>query len=122
MASRDECWACGLARGPTARLVLVLTISMAGHSFGGDGGTAITLREVNRVGDCTRVQTELKANGLYRPGLPPQNASVDVQMPKPLAVEIETRFVFNERIVASNRDERAGSARIDQLSTAVDQS
>ncbi len=66
---------------------------------------AVMLRENSRPGDSTRVQIELKAQGLYRPGLPPGSASKDARMPKPLSVEIETRFIFNERIV---RVDRAG--------------
>ena len=54
------------------------------------------------------MQIELKAKGLYRPGLPPGGASAEARMPKPLSVEIETRFVFNERIVEIDRDGTAG--------------
>ena len=38
---------------------------------GDEARQAIDLREVMRGGTSTRVQIELKAQGLYRPGLPP---------------------------------------------------
>ena len=93
--------------------IAVLTILIAastgsGRAMGGQPGTAITLREWKRAGATTRVQTELKAKGLYRPGLPPGGGSGEVKMPKPLVAEIETRFIYHERIVEvdTNQDHR----------------
>ena len=91
--------------GRSAGTLAVATILIAGDRLasaerrGREAGTAIALRELNRAGSTTRVQTELKAKGLYRPGLPPGGASGEAKMPKPLSVEIETRFIFHERIV-----------------------
>ncbi len=42
---------------------------------------------------------ELKAQGLFRPGLPPGGTSTETRMPKPLALEIQTRLIFIERVV-----------------------
>jgi hypothetical protein len=63
----------------------------------------IVLKEEARAGDSTRVQIELKAQGLFRPGLPPDGASAEAKMPKPLGLEIQTRLVFHERLVAVGR-------------------
>ena len=88
---------------------------LARQCVGVRGRTPVTLRESKRSGASTRVQTELKAKGLYRPGLPPGDAAAEGKMPKPLQVEIETRFVFNERLVAVNTVARPGLASIDQV-------
>jgi hypothetical protein len=101
----------GLARGLTVLLILMVGLAVAGRAAGARGGVAVTLREVRQAGITTRVQTELKAKGLYRPGLPPADGSGEARMPKPLAVEIETRFVFNERLVEIKPDGLAGATR-----------
>jgi hypothetical protein len=75
-----------------------------------EDGSPLVLREQSRPGDATRVQIELKAQGLYRPGLPPGDRSGEVRMPKPLTVQIETRFVFQERLVPVGGDGRAIAA------------
>ena len=49
------------------------------------------------------MRIELTAEGLYRPGLPPGRAT-DVQMPKPRSIQIQTRLVFDERIVEAGPD------------------
>ena len=54
--------------------------------------------------------------GLFRPGLPPGGTSAETRMPKPLALEIQTRLVFNERIVAGRRDETVQLATSDRRS------
>ena len=61
-----------------------------------------------RGGTATRVQIELKAQGLYRPGLPPGGAGAEAQMPKPRELDVQTRLVFQERIVPV---EPGGNAR-----------
>ncbi len=76
-----------------------------------DDGTKISLREVLKAGNTTRAQIELKAQGLFRPGLPPGGASADARMPKPLSLEVQTRLVFHERLVRSVRVDSAGAAR-----------
>jgi hypothetical protein len=62
-----------------------------------DAREAFVLREVMHGGTATRVQIELKAQGLYRPGLMPGVA--EAQMPKPRELDVQTRLVFQERIV-----------------------
>ena len=44
---------------------------------------AVELRELMQSGASTRVQIELKAHGLYRPGLPPASGADGAEMPKP---------------------------------------
>ena len=104
--ARDGCWTWTAA----ATASLILLMGWPNSVAAAEVGATITLRESKRNGACSRVQTELKAKGLYRPGLPPGDASADGKMPKPLQVEIETRFVFNERLVAVNLDGTPGSA------------
>ena len=102
----------------TASASFILLMGWAASVSGGVDPAAITLREAKRNGASTRVQTELKAKGLYRPGLPPGDASALGKMPKPLQVEIETRFVFNERLVAIDPAGTVGSVSIDHVSGA----
>ncbi len=52
-----------------------------------------------KSGSSTRVQIELKAQGLYRPGLPPASGGDGAQMPKPRQLEVQTRLIFHERVV-----------------------
>jgi hypothetical protein len=91
--------------------VAILLTTWAGTAMAASDPTVV-LRENPRAGDSTRVQIELKAQGLYRPGLPPGPTPKDGRMPKPLSVEIETRFIFHERIVSAEvAGKRAASAR-----------
>ncbi len=92
------------------------------YARAGHREAAIALRESVLVGSSTRVHTELKANGLYRPGLPPGDTTRDAKMPKPLSVEIETRFVFDERVLEVNRGGSSGSPRGDRAASAGDSS
>ena len=57
-----------------------------------------------KSGSSTRVQIELKAQGLYRPGLPPASGADGAQMPKPRELEVQTRLIFHERIVPVGPD------------------
>src|SRR5271155_5906778 len=106
--ARKEPWAAGWARGLSAALVLA---TLSGRAVGDRGAPAITLRESLRAGTTTRVQTEMKAKGLYRPGLPPGDGTSEAKMPKPLSIEIETRYVFNERLLEIDRNSVAPMAR-----------
>ena len=84
------------------------------------GAGPVTLVESNRLGSCSKVTVALKAEGLYRPSPPPGTAKAD--LPKPLALKVETRLEFAERLwksggsgenqtdVAVRRVYRAGSA------------
>ncbi len=114
---REACWNWTAATAASLILLTSWPVSVLGF----EGRTPVTLRESKRSGASTRVQTELKAKGLYRPGLPPGDAAAEGKMPKPLQVEIETRFVFNERLVAVNTVARPGLASIDQVNAGADQ-
>jgi hypothetical protein len=113
--ARAGCWTWTAA----ATTSLILLTGWPESVAGGEARATVTLRESTRNGASTRVQTELKAKGLYRPGLPPGDASADGKMPKPLQVEIETRFVFNERLVAVNVDGTPVLASNDHLNAAA---
>ena len=63
------------------------------------------------------MQTQLKAKGLHRPGMPPGEA----KMPKPLLAEIDTRFIFYERLVEVDGQGMPHVARVDQLGAAAAQ-
>jgi len=67
------------------------------ETSGGEPSGAFTLRESARVGAATRVLVELKAEGLSLPASPPGLRGA--QQPKPLAVRVETRFGFDERVL-----------------------
>jgi hypothetical protein len=69
-------------------------------SSGDDARQTVVLREAAPDGSTTRAQIELKAQGFYRPGPPPVNSGAQVEMPKPRELEVQTRLVFLERIVA----------------------
>ena len=51
------------------------------------------------------MRIELKAEGLFRPGLPAGSTGGEARLPKPLALDVKTRLVFNERLI----DDKAGS-------------
>lgn len=114
--ARDGCWTWTAA----ATASLILLMGWPNSVARAEARATVSLRESKRNGASTRVQTELKAKGLYRPGMPPGDASVDGKMPKPLQVEIETRFIFNERLVV-NLNGTPGSASIDHVDAAADQ-
>src|SRR5271165_637362 len=59
------------------------------------------LRESLAAGTCTQVRIELKAEGLFRPGLSSGALAADATMPKPLALDVQTRLVFTERLLGS---------------------
>ena len=76
------------------------------------------LRESLAVGSCTQVRIELKADGLFRPGLPSGAVKDEATMPKPLALDVKTRLIFVERLMGAKArpggfdgDSRQGEAR-----------
>ena len=76
----------------------VLMVSLGGVAGGEPASGSVVLREPARGGECTRVQIELKAEGLFQPGLPPQ-AAAEARLPKPLSLEVQTRSRFRERLL-----------------------
>lgn len=117
--AKQGCGAGELAGKIVVVAILIATTTWSGRAVKGQTGTAIALRELKRGGTTTRVQTELKAKGLYRPGLPPGGTSGEARMPKPLTVEIDTRFIFHERIVENDGKGVVGMARPGQVNTAA---
>jgi hypothetical protein len=89
-------------------MVGMLLAFYPGRSCGDDGAAKISLKDVLQAGNSTRVQIELKAQGLFRPGLPPGEARSEARMPKPLSLEVQTRLIFHERLVQSVQVKRAG--------------
>ncbi len=59
----------------------------------------LSLREVVSDGATTRVQIELKAQGLFRPGIPTGRADIEAQMPKPRELDVQTRLIYHDRVV-----------------------
>src|SRR5208282_5059787 len=68
------------------------------------------LRE-SSSGTCTQVRIELKAEGLFRPGLSPGALTAEATMPKPLALDVKTRLVFAERLLGSGAAPGGAEAR-----------
>src|SRR5690242_16557422 len=61
----------------------------------------VPLREATTVGAATRVVVELKAEGVSRPAAPPnQGGAKEI---RPLALRVETRFAFDERVLKVDR-------------------
>ncbi|GAC1474750.1 MAG: hypothetical protein NVSMB9_25730 [Isosphaeraceae bacterium] len=73
--------------------IMCCAIVLASSVLGADG--PVKLRESGRVGQATRVQVELKAEGLYLPAAP-QGAGKE-QTPRPLALKVEAQLDFFER-------------------------
>jgi hypothetical protein len=119
--AKEGCGATRLAGELAAATIMIVATVWPDRALGGKGGELIVLRESKRAGTTTRVQTELKARGLYRPGVPPSGPSGEARMPKPLTVEIDTRFIFHERMVEIDSKGLAGAARVAQLNSAGDQ-
>jgi hypothetical protein len=67
----------------------------------------VVLRETDRVGETSRVSVTLKAEGLYRPGPPPGTTPTKSEPIKPLALKVETRLEFAERVVKVDAEGRA---------------
>src|SRR5579885_1133695 len=78
---------------------LALLLVGAGRLAAGEPARAIALREAVPRGRSSRVRIELKAHGLFRPALAPGQVVADARMPKPLSLDVQTRLVFNERVL-----------------------
>ncbi len=61
----------------------------------GPAADRVALRESARSGDTTRASVEMKAEGSFRPATPPGGAE-----PKPLALKVESRLEFDERVAS----------------------
>src|SRR5262249_52219073 len=71
----------------------------------------LVLREAVHRGSTARVRIELRAQGLFRPSLPPGRAPAEARLPKPLALDVQTRLVFSERVLEVSGEETAGALR-----------
>jgi hypothetical protein len=80
--------------------------------------TSIVLREVSREGASTRVLMALKAEGTFIPGSPPGAAKPKAA--KPLALRVETRLDFGERVIKIADDRaRRTARRVVQAASAI---
>ncbi len=70
----------------------------------GVGADRVSLRESSQVGDSNRSTISLKAEGTFRPASPPGSPE-----PKPLALKVETKLEFEERVAAV---EKGGEVRL----------
>ena len=70
--------------------------------------SAVVLRERGDAGACTQVRIELKAEGLFQPGLTAGSTAAEVRMPKPLALDVKTRLVFLERLIDDKAEPETG--------------
>jgi hypothetical protein len=66
------------------------------------------------------VRIELKAKGLFRPSLPPGRMVAEARLPKPLALDVQTRLVFSERVIAISGELPAGLLRSGEPGTGTD--
>jgi hypothetical protein len=90
-------WASGIAK---ILPLLLMTLGAPAQGLGDDGRLrAVELREALPEGFSTQVRIELKADGLFRPGLPADASNAEAKMPRPLTLEVQTRLVFGERMV-----------------------
>ena len=81
-----------------ARALMVMIVPFAAWlgmpCAGAEAG--VLLGEVSRPGRTSRVVLELKARGLLKPGLA---KGADAEREKPLAMRVEARFAFVERVL-----------------------
>ncbi len=85
-------------------LLLSLAMVAGARAAADEPAARVVLAERIETAGATRVRIELKAEGLYRPGLPPGGAATAAQMPKPRSIQIQTRLVFDERMVEAGQD------------------
>ncbi len=82
----------------------------------GEAGERVTLREQTRPVDVTRAVVELKAEGTFKPGVPPGSPE-----PKPLALKVESRLEFAERVSAVDNQGRPRRTirQVEQAAAAI---
>jgi hypothetical protein len=78
---------------------IALLLAGARPLAAGEPARAIILGEAVTRGGSSRVRIELKANGLFRPAPGPGQVVAETRMPKPLSLDVQTRLVFNERVL-----------------------
>ncbi|MHB1562310.1 MAG: hypothetical protein ACYC61_33125, partial [Isosphaeraceae bacterium] len=77
---------------------LVVLLGMAGWAAAQTADT-VNLGESVPRGAASRVRIELKAQGLFRPPLPPDKMTAGAKMPKPVPLDVQTRLIFSERVI-----------------------
>ena len=77
--AREACWNWTAATAASLILLTNWPVSLLGF----EGRTPVTLRESKRSGASTRVQTELKAKGLYRPARRRETPLLSGRCPNP---------------------------------------
>ena len=85
-----------------------------------EGAEPVSLRErVPERGGTTHVVIALKADGLFRPNTPTDEK--EAKAPKPLALKVETRLDFAERVIATDPQGRPRRAVrwINQAAAAI---
>lgn len=92
-------WRAGVLGCGEGTAVLVVLLGLAGWATG-QTAEAVILGESVPRGAASRVRIELKARGLFRPPLPPDKMTPGAKMPKPMALDVQTRLIFNERVLA----------------------
>jgi hypothetical protein len=113
---KQESWYIGSRETLTASLALLIALlAVSGQLRAQQPAQRIALREGTRPSGSTQVRIELKAQGLFRPGLPPGAGTTGARLPKPLALEIQTRLVFVERLVELAQDDPSRLVETDQL-------
>ncbi len=90
-----------LHRGSRGKVWRGIVLSWLALSLGSSACAepGVELREAARATSCTQVRIDLKAVGLFRPGLPPGAVRGETKLPKPLSLDIATRVIFNERLL-----------------------
>jgi hypothetical protein len=92
----------GIKSYVTASVVFLASQAMAAEP--------VALREAVKPGATTRVQVQLKAEGLFLQAAPPGTAKKDI--PKPLTLKVEVRLDYFDRLLAIDPAGRPGrSAR-----------
>jgi hypothetical protein len=100
-------WCRAVALGSTM-IIAVTWLPLSGSAQSSEG---ILLREAVRRGSTSRVRIELKAQGLYRPGLPPEKVSGESRLPKPRSLDVQTRLIFSERVLDFEEDSTPGAEK-----------
>ncbi|HZW29538.1 MAG TPA: hypothetical protein VFF52_02460 [Isosphaeraceae bacterium] len=104
-------WRGELRRSAAMACVVALGIRCGTPLTAGQPATSLVLGEAMRRGSTARVWIELKGQGLFRPGLPPGPVAAAARMPKPLALDVQTRLVYSERVLELVEDAVPGARR-----------
>ncbi|QEH34619.1 hypothetical protein OJF2_31600 [Aquisphaera giovannonii] len=96
---------------------LMLELASAARGAADEG--AIDVREQLSAGTCTHVRIELKAEGLFQPGLPPDSTGAEAKLPRPLSLDVKSRLIFHERILDGRDGGRKSVRWVRQAASAI---